>query len=82
MADDTPVAEYFPPDDEDSGSPLVNALNRWAKEMPALHDAAEVQAFMKSIEGLPDAAERYERFVQEITARYEKWAAEHGIEPH
>lgn len=82
MADDKPVTEYFPPDDEESGSPLVDALNRRAKEMPILHDPAEVEAFMKSIEGLPDASERYERFVREIAARYEKWAVDNGVEPH
>lgn len=80
MADDEPVIEYFPPEDEESGSPLVDALNRFAREFPALHTPAEVEAFMKSIEGLPDAAERYEQFVREITARYQTWAEENGSE--
>ena len=82
MAEDEPVVEFFPPDDEATGSPLVDALNRFAKTFPTLHDPAEVEAFTKSIEGLPDAAERYERFVKEIAARYEKWANESGIEPN
>lgn len=82
MADDKPIVKYFPPDDEESGSPSVDALNRVAKEIPRLHDPAEVEAFMKSVEGLPDASERFEQFIQEIAARYEKWAAEHGVEPH
>jgi hypothetical protein len=82
MANDEPLIKYFPPDDEESSSPLADALNRVAKEIPRLHDPAEVEAFMKSVEGLPDAPERYEQFVQEIAARYEKWAADNGVEPH
>lgn len=82
MSQDEPMIEYVPPDDEETGSPLVDALNRFAKTFPILHDPAEVEAFMKSIEGLPDASERYERFVREIAARYEKWAEENGIEPN
>lgn len=82
MAHDEPVIEYVPPDDEESGSPLVDALNRLAKTFPVLCDPAEVEAFTKSIEGLPDAAERYEQFVREIAARYEKWAEENGSKPN
>lgn len=81
MTEHEPLAEYFPPDDEETGSPLADALNRFTKTFPTLHDPAEVEAFMKSIEGLPDASERHERFVREIAARYEKWAEENGIEP-
>lgn len=82
MAEEEPMIEYSPADDERSGSPLVDALNKFARTFPELHSPAEVAAFMKSIEGLPDAPERYERFVQEIAARYEKWARENGQEPN
>lgn len=81
MSPNDPIPEYDPTEDGEAGHPLVDALNRFAKTVPALHDPAEVEAFMKSIEGLPDAAERYEKFVQEIAARYEKWAEENGSEP-
>lgn len=81
MAENESVVEYIPPDDEETGSPLVDGLNRPAKTVPVLHHPEEVEAFMKSIEGLPDATERYERFVQEIAARYETWAKQNGSEP-
>lgn len=78
MEADDPVPEYDPSDDGGTGSPLVDAMNRIAEAFPTLHDPGEVQAFMKSVEGLPDAPQRIEQFIQEITARYEKWATDHG----
>jgi hypothetical protein len=80
MSANEPVPEYHPGNDGDTGSPVVDALNRFASEFPVLHDPAEVQAFMKSVEGLPDIGERVERYLQEIIARYEKWAKDHGVE--
>jgi broad specificity phosphatase PhoE len=71
---------YDPTEDDETGSPIVEALNRFARTFPQLHDPAETEAFMKSVEGLPDAAERVERFMQEIIARYETWARENGVE--
>jgi hypothetical protein len=50
-------AQYDPTEDAGTGSPLVDAMNTFAAAMPTLHDPAEVQAFLKSVEGLPDAAE-------------------------
>jgi hypothetical protein len=80
MSANEPVPQYDPSEDVGTGSPLVDALNRFASEFPVLHDPAEVQAFMKSVEGLPDMGERVEQFMQEIIARYEKWAKDNGVE--
>ncbi len=76
MSDDEPVTEYVPPDDEETGSPLVDAMNKFFRDVPTLHDPAEVQAFLKSVDGLPDEADRIEKFMQEIAARYEQWIRE------
>lgn len=76
MAKDNDPVTYHPPDDEETGSPLVDAMNKSFKDAPALHDPAEVQAFLKSVDGLPDAAGRIEKFMQAIAARYEKWIRE------
>jgi hypothetical protein len=78
MGPDESVVEYFPPEDEGSGSPLVDALNDFFKGVPTLHDPAEVQAFIKSVDGLPDADARIENFMLGIAARYEKWLSENG----
>jgi hypothetical protein len=76
MAEDNEPVMYIPPEDEETGSPLVDAMNKLFRGVPTLHDPAEVQAFLKSVDGLPDAADRVEKFMQEIAARYEKWIRE------
>ena len=81
MSDDEPISEYVPPDDEETGSPLVDAMNKFFRDVPTLHDPAEVQAFLRSVDGLPDAADRIEAFMQEITAQYEKWIRENRSDP-
>jgi hypothetical protein len=78
MSADEPIPEYDPSEDGGTGSPLADAMNSFFGAFPVLHDPAEVQAFMKSVEGLPDAPERIEQFIQVIAARYEKWAKDHG----
>jgi hypothetical protein len=78
MKHDDSVPGYFPPEDEDSGSPLVDALNDFFRGVPTLHDPAEVQAFITSVDGLPDAADRIEKFIMGIAARYEEWHRENG----
>ena len=77
VEDNEPVI-YIPPDDEETGSPLVDAMNQFFRDVPTLHDPAEVQSFLKSVDGLPDAADRIEKFMQEIIARYEKWIRENA----
>ena len=76
MVEDNEPVMYMPPDDEETGSPLVDAMNKFFRDVPTLHDPAEVQAFLKSVDGLPTAADRIEKFMQEIAARYEKWIRE------
>jgi hypothetical protein len=80
MNQDDPVPRYLPPEDESSGSPIVDALNNFFRGVPALHDPAEVQAFIKSVEGLPDADTQIDKFMLGIAARYEKWHRENGSE--
>ena len=76
MVEDNEPVMYIPPDDEETGSPLVDAMNKFFRDVPTLHDPAEVQAFLKSVDGLPDEADRIEKFMQEIAARYEQWIRE------
>lgn len=78
MSQDEPEVVHVLPEEE-TGNPALDALNAIARKLPTLHDPAEVAAFMESIKGLPDAGERYERFIQEIVARYTTWAKENGI---
>ncbi len=78
MVEDNEPVIYIPPDDEETGSPLVDAMNRFFRDVPTLHDPADVQLFLESVDGLPDAADRIEKFMQEITARYEKWTRENA----
>lgn len=72
------IRKYVPQEDDDSGSPLVAALNNYFRGVPTLHDPAEVQAFIKNVEGLPDADAQIEKFMLGIAARYEKWHRENG----
>jgi hypothetical protein len=80
MSKEEPDLIYDPTEVDETGSPIVDALNLFARTFPHLHDPAETEAFMKRVEGLPDAAERIERFMQEIITRYETWARENGVE--
>jgi hypothetical protein len=80
MDNENQIPKYVPQEDDDSGSPLVDALNNFFRGVPALHDPAEVQAFIKNVEGLPDADAQIEKFILGIAARYEKWHRENGSE--
>jgi len=80
MDNENQIPKYVPQEDEDSGSPLVDALNNYSRDVPTLHDPAEVQAFIKSVESLPAADAQIEKFIMGIAARYEKWHRENGSE--